>query len=142
MKKTIKLMSIGMIMAMCLISCNKDDSKDSLIGWYVANLPAKGSSDYGGSAYHFINSNTVEYYGTVAGSPIWVHSNGVNYSEELPSPLKGYYIQEDIVATYTYTVIDNNKIYIPKQGDIGRILTISGNDLIPDTAARFKYTKL
>ena len=137
MKKTIKLMSIGMIMAMCLISCDKDDSKDSLIGWYVANLPAKGSSDYGGSAYHFINSNTVEYYDMIAGSPIW-EWKGDNYSEKLPSPLKGYYIQEDIVATYTYEVIDN-KVYIPMKGTI---LTISGNDLIPDTAVRFKYTKL
>ena len=123
MKKNIKLMSIGMIMAMCLISCNKDEG---LTGWYAMNLPAKGSSDYGGWAYHFINSNTVEFYSTISGSPRWgVVGAG---SDALPIPMNGYYVQGGNAQHYTYEVRDN-KVYIPMQGVI---LTISGNKLLPD----------
>ena len=123
MKKTIKLMSIGMIMAMCLISCNKDEG---LTGWYAMNLPAKGSREAGGWAYHFINSNTVEYYPTISGSPRWgVVGAG---SDALPIPMNGYYIQAGNVQHYTYEV-KNNKVYIPMQGVI---LTISGNKLVPE----------
>ena len=131
MKKTIKLMSIGMIMAMCLISCDKDEG---LTGWYAMNLPAKGSSDYGGRAYHFINSNTVEFYPTISGSPRWSSSKG-NISEALPSPMNFHYIQAGNVQNYTYEVIDN-KVYIPMQGVI---MTISGNNLLVDGGG--KYTK-
>ena len=129
MKKTIKLMSIGMIMAMCLISCDKDEG---LTGWYAMNLPAKGSREAGGWAYHFINSNTVEYYPTISGSPRW-EWKGENYSEALPSPMNGYYIQAGNVQHYTYEVIDN-KVYIPMQGVI---LTISGNKLLPDGGGNY-----
>ena len=119
MKKTIKLMSIGMIMAMCLISCNKDEG---LSGWYARNLPVKGSREAGGWAYHFINSNTVEYYFAIAGSRL------PGCPEELPSPMNGYYIDSNDMWTYTYEVKDN-KVYIPMQGVL---LTISGNKLLPD----------
>ncbi len=136
MKKTLRLMPLAMIMVMAagLISCSDDDSgNDSLNGWYAAYLPAKGSSDYTGQAYHFINSNTVEYYPTISGSPRWT---GYFSSEELPAPMDGYYIQAGNVQNYTYELIDN-KIIIPMRGTI---LTISGNDLLPDGGGRF--TKL
>lgn len=133
MKKALKLMSLFLIMATGLISCSKDDPKDSLSGWYAAYLPAKGSSDYNGQAYKFVNSNTVEYYPTISGSPRWT---GYFSSEELTGPMRGYYIQTGCYNTYTYEVIDN-KVYIPMKGTI---LTINGNTLVSEGSS-VRFTK-
>jgi len=133
MKKTLRLMSLALIMATGLISCSDDDPKNSLSGWYAAYLPDKGSDDYTGQAYHFINSNTVEYYPTISGSPRWT---GYFRSEELSGPMRGYYFQEGCSQTYTYELIDN-KVYIPMQGTI---LTISGKDLVREGGGS-RFTK-
>ncbi len=122
-------MSLALIMATGLLSCSKDDPKDSLSGWY-AFLP---SDDYMGQAYHFINSNTVEYYPTISESPRWT---GYFRSEELTGPMRGYYIQEGCYHNYTYEVIDN-KVYIPMKGTI---LTINGKTLISEGSA-LRFTK-
>ena len=116
-------------MTATLTSCGDDDPSDGLSGWYAAQLPSKGSSDYDGKVYHFINGNTVVYYNFVSGKARW------DYSEQL-SGVKGYYVQEGAGETYTYHVIDN-KVYIPMQG---RILTISGKSLRLDGSS-LTFTK-
>ena len=137
MKKFFTLMLCLITLSITMVSCGDDEPGDggSLKGkWYVFNLPDKYSEDYFGQAYHFVNKNTVDYYATIAGSPRWTDYFS---SEELPSPLKGYYIQEGCVQTYTYYVEDN-KVYIPMQGVN---LTISGDELIKDGGARFTRKK-
>lgn len=117
-------------------SCGDDEPSDAsgLKGkWYASQLPSKGSDDYGGRAYYFESKNTVVYYPTIAGAPRWT---GYFSSEQLPGPMKGYYIQEGNGQTYTYEVHEG-KIYIPMKGTI---MTISGNTLREDGGGT--YTKM
>ena len=125
MKKVLMLLSIVLVAMAAFTSCSDDDDKGGLSGWYAAQLPSKGSSDYSGQAYNFISGNTVEYYPTIAGAPRWTD---FFRSEALTGPMSGYYIQEGNRQTYTYNVIDN-KVYIPMQGTI---LTIDGKSLRKD----------
>lgn len=130
MKKFIITFSIIITMVLGMSSCSKDEPGGKLTGnWYAAQLPNKGDKDWGGRAYYFNSSNTVTYYPMISGSTYW----GVQWSEELTGPMKGYYIQGGIKETYTYTVSDN-KIIIPMQGVI---LTIDGNTLYKDGGGVF-----
>ena len=131
MKKVLLLFTVVLVAMVGFTSCSDDEPSGALSGWYAADLPSKGSDDYFGSAYHFINGNTVEHYPTIAGTPRWT---GYFSSQALPSPMNGYYIQADMYQTYTYSVIDN-KVYIPSQG---AILTISGNSLIKDGGRTYR----
>ena len=127
MKKLLFIFTAILISVIGLTSCSNDEPSGGLSGWYASQLPAKGSSDYGGRAYRFVNKNTVEYYPTIAGTPRW------DFSEQLSGSMKGYYIQQGVSYSYTYQM-DGNKVYIPMQGVI---LTISGNSLIKDGGGTF-----
>lgn len=122
MKRTLLLLSVALLATICLSSCS-DDPSGKLSGWYAAQLPSKGSSDYTGKAYNFVSDNTVYYYNFVSGSSYW---GGM--SEALSGPMSGYYIQAGCHETYTYELIDN-KVYIPMQGVI---LTVDGKSLYKD----------
>ncbi|MCM1070162.1 MAG: hypothetical protein NC210_01260 [[Clostridium] fimetarium] len=120
MKRIFALMLILAAM-FTMVSCGDDDDDDkasALSGWYVADLPPKGSSDYTGMGYYFQNKNTLVYYNYISGQPRWT------YSEQLKG-LSGYYAQQGGGETYTYSV-SGNKVYVPMQG---RILTIDGKTL-------------
>lgn len=132
MKKTLFFLSLVIMSIVGLSSCGDDSpSGGGLKGWYAAELPSKGSDDWGGKAYHFTNKNTCIYYSMISGSPRWT-----GFSESLPSPLSGYYVQSGCGETYTYEVIDN-KVYIPMQGVI---LTIDGKTLSKDGSGT-RFTK-
>ena len=130
--KTLLFLSMIVIAVVGLTACGDDDEpadgSHGLSGWYASQLPSKGSDDWGGRAYNFINGNTVEYYPTISGSPRWTGN-----SEALPGPMSGYYIQQGIRESYTYEIRDN-KVYIPLQGTI---LTINGNTLTRDGGGVF-----
>lgn len=123
MKKVLMLFTVVLVAMAGFTSCSDDDDKGGLSGWYAAQLPSKGSSDYTGKAYNFVSGNTVYYYNYISGTSYW---SGM--SEALTGPMSGYYVQSGCNETYTYEIIDN-KVYIPMQGVI---LTIDGNSLRRD----------
>lgn len=120
MKKLIALfMGIFFILGCSMItSCGSD--KDSLSGVYAYN---SGEEDYG-ECYHFINHNTVVWYGS-AHRGSFTNKYGVKFNKKIGS--SGWYTTaDDNGQTYTYTYEDN-KVIIPM---LGKIFTKSGNSLI------------
>lgn len=132
MKKVLLLFTVVLVAMVGFTSCSDDEPSGALSGWYAAQLPSIGSSDYSGKAYNFVSGNTVYYYNYISGSRYW---SGM--SEALTGPMSGYYIQSGCHETYTYEVIDN-KVYIPMQGVI---LTIDGNTLRRDGSS-MTYRKM
>ena len=113
------------MLSVSLVSCGDDDDDDeggssaSLSGLYYYE------SGYGSrTAYNFVNSNTVEFYGDLTQNfnATWFGESGVKF------PLRnGWYYWPGNKHTYSYHIV----------GDIvvigtDRYMTISGNTLIYD----------
>lgn len=122
MKKLIAIIfGLTMLIGVCAItSCSKDDEVMSGVYGYI-------TSGNKGSCYHFINHNTVMYYSSATLSTEYLNRIGDSW---WTSQFEG--------VPYTYT-FEDNKIYIPQQGDKGTIFTLTDGYLLEDgTGKKFK----
>lgn len=129
--KKLCVYSFAILSIFAISGCNSDNDDDNLKGYWAT---APESTVWNNSriyVYHFINGNTVKYYGDCQSDDSF-HNEG----KTLKINGKTWYIPHD-ATTYTYTHKDN-KVIIPMQGVI---LTLSGKTLIEDGSSSRVFTK-
>ena len=119
---------LAIMMAMTLsigfASCGSDDDEKSSSSSGVSGLYYYENGGSGRTAYNFVNSNTVEIYGSMTQdrNATWQGNKGTSF------PLRsGWYYWEGNKSTYSYHIV-GDMVFIGTD----RVMTISGNTLIYD----------
>lgn len=134
MKKTFKWVAFLIMAILCFLplqSCG-DDEPGSLSGYYTTpkEYYSFSYSGYTMEVIHFVNGNTLEWYGSV-----WSSSNS-DYKIPVKVGKETWYAVRS-PQTYTY-VYEDNKIIVPMWG---KIFTVSGKTIVQEGNSTV-YTKL